>query len=421
MAETGGTVRGRGRLRLCVDSSMRTPTTPRPHLLKRPSFRLAVLLLVVAAAAFAATAGGAAAKTSCGEKVIDDWYGSKTGQLSHTYPLHCYRDALSDHQGPYRSRRLLERASGHPLRDAAGDRAAATGGGPPDADVTSICTADALPSWHGGPDAKNGGHAPTSVVRRAAQLATARPSGPIVDILHGSSAVVRPAARDRARRRSPRSCSSLGSAAYVARRRQLRRQTLRPQAESGPQNPLAPRPPPRYRCTSCTAIAPSPTAEATRLTEPSRASPAKKNPGWLDSRKNGGAVELPVAAEVGAGDDEALRDRAGARTGQLAVDGVPPMRMKSASAGSSSSSPARLDHDPLELPVAAAPARCGCRCGTVIAELPEQRSTRYWDICSSSVSPRTSSVTERACAARCSAAWPAEFAPPTTKTSPPRW
>ena len=40
----------------------------------------------------------------------------------------------------------------------------------------------------------------------------------------------------------------------------------------------------RYRCTSVTAIAPSPTAEATRLTESARTSPATNTPGTLDSR-----------------------------------------------------------------------------------------------------------------------------------------
>ena len=44
---------------------------------------------------------------------------------------------------------------------------------------------------------------------------------------------------------------------------------------------------------SATAIAPSPTAEATRLMEPWRTSPATKRPGWLDSRKSGGAGERP--------------------------------------------------------------------------------------------------------------------------------
>ena len=41
---------------------------------------------------------------------------------------------------------------------------------------------------------------------------------------------------------------------------------------------------PRCRCTKWMAIAPSPTAEATRFTEPLRTSPAAKTPGRLVSR-----------------------------------------------------------------------------------------------------------------------------------------
>lgn len=43
----------------------------------------------------------------------------------------------------------------------------------------------------------------------------------------------------------------------------------------------------KYSCTNWTAIAPSPTDDATRLTEPDRTSPAANTPGWLVSRSNG--------------------------------------------------------------------------------------------------------------------------------------
>src|ERR1700674_948692 len=43
----------------------------------------------------------------------------------------------------------------------------------------------------------------------------------------------------------------------------------------------------RYSCTNCTVMEPSPTADATRLTEPDRTSPAANTPGWLVSSKNG--------------------------------------------------------------------------------------------------------------------------------------
>jgi hypothetical protein len=199
--------------------------------LKRQTLRLA-LILVVAAAAFAATAGAAAAKTPCGIQVINDWYGSKTGQLRHTYPLHCYRDALKIVQGRtdislYSNARqdiLLA------LQQAIAFGKGGGGLGPPD-----VLTADAVPSFLGGPDATNGGHAPPgdqplTIRPRAAKpgpvgiipTSSSASSVPLPAIVLGAIAVL---------------LLALGSATYLARRRQLRRQTLRPQAESGPRNP----------------------------------------------------------------------------------------------------------------------------------------------------------------------------------------
>ena len=43
----------------------------------------------------------------------------------------------------------------------------------------------------------------------------------------------------------------------------------------------------KYSCTNRTAIAPSPTAEATRFAEPDRTSPAAKTPGRLVSSRKG--------------------------------------------------------------------------------------------------------------------------------------
>ena len=48
----------------------------------------------------------------------------------------------------------------------------------------------------------------------------------------------------------------------------------------------------RYSSTNCTAIAPSPTAEATRFVEPDRTSPAANTLGRLVSSKNGGRCEV---------------------------------------------------------------------------------------------------------------------------------
>ena len=64
----------------------------------------------------------------------------------------------------------------------------------------------------------------------------------------------------------------------------------------------------RYSWTNCTAIAPSPTAEATLLTEPDRTSPAAKTPGRLASSRNGGRSRRPEGrlGEGRPGQDEPL-------------------------------------------------------------------------------------------------------------------
>jgi hypothetical protein len=200
--------------------------------LKRATFRLAVLI-AVSAAVFAATTGAASAKPTCGQQVIDDWYGSKTGQLSKTYPIHCYRDALKI-VGHETDLEVYSNAHSDILRAMqlaiAAGKSNGTGGGPSDP-TASVETADALPSFLGGPDAKNGGHPPTGEEPYATR---GRPTtGPVVGVLQRGS--------------SPSSVPvpaivlgaiaalllMLGSAAYIARRRQQRRQTFRPRHANG--------------------------------------------------------------------------------------------------------------------------------------------------------------------------------------------
>ena len=199
--------------------------------MKHPAVRL-VLFLAVAATALAATTCAASAKPSCGQQVIDDWYGSKTGQLSKTYPIHCYRDALKI-VGHETDLEVYSNAHNDILRAmqlaiAAGN-SGGNGGGPDP--TASVETADALPSFLGGPDAKNGGHPPTSEEPYATR---GRPtSGPVVGVLqHGSdpSSVPVPAIVLGA---VAALLLALGSAAYIARRRQQRRQTLRPRHANG--------------------------------------------------------------------------------------------------------------------------------------------------------------------------------------------
>lgn len=192
--------------------------------MKRQTVRLAALLTVVAAA-FAAVSGTAAAKSSCGQQVIDNWYGSKTGQLSKTFPLHCYKDALAI-VGKEQDLEIYSNARQDILRAMA--IVLASGHNGPQGPATSIATADALPSFLGGPDKKNGGKPPTSTVpylrnphstpNFGLPKSSSASSVPVPAIVLGAIAVL---------------LLMLGSAAYVARRRQLRRQTLRPRHANG--------------------------------------------------------------------------------------------------------------------------------------------------------------------------------------------
>ena len=199
----------------------------------RTPFR-AVLLLLVALAAFAATAGTAAAAKSCGEKVIDDWYGSQSGQLSKTYPIHCYRDALKLIKGrtdiDIYSNANQDITFAMQLAIARGN---GKGGPPSSAGVvpTDPRLTDALPSFRGGPDAKNGGHAPPGTPV-GGQPTGPKSTGPVTGPLQSSSpssvpvpAIVLAAVAAL--------LLALGAAAFFARRRQTRRQTLTPRHANG--------------------------------------------------------------------------------------------------------------------------------------------------------------------------------------------
>ena len=197
--------------------------------MKRPTVRLAFLFILLAAAV-AATAGSAAAKTSCGEKVIDDWYGSKTGELRHTYAIHCYQDAIKIiHSRPDLA--IYSNAEQDILFALQAALAAHKGGGPQDP-TSSIYTADALPSFLGGPDKKYGGHPPPGVEPVTLQPRANPNPGPLSDVFKGSSAssVPLPAIVLGA---IAALLLALGTAAYVARRRQQRRQTFRPRHANG--------------------------------------------------------------------------------------------------------------------------------------------------------------------------------------------
>jgi hypothetical protein len=92
----------------------------------------------------------------------------------------------------------------------------------------------------------------------------------------------------------------------------------------------------RYSCTNWKAIAPSPTAEATRFTDPERTSPAANTPGRLVSSRNGGRAMLH---------DRDCERAAPVRTnpfasrsiseGSQSVRGVAPIKLNTAGATSS--------------------------------------------------------------------------------------
>src|SRR4249920_1009866 len=98
----------------------------------------------------------------------------------------------------------------------------------------------------------------------------------------------------------------------------------------------------RYSSTNCTAIAPSPTAEATRLTEPDRTSPAANTPGRLVSSKNGGCLDVHSdcvkAGPVRINPQESVSISLGSQS----VRGTAPIKLKSAGVSSVRTSPVLL-------------------------------------------------------------------------------
>src|SRR5262249_13487133 len=191
-----------------------------------------ILPPAVPPAAAAVTAGSAAAR-SCGVAVIDDWYGSKNGRLSKVYPRHCYADAIKiiedrpDIDIYTNAKQDILLALQQAI--AAGKGGKGPGGGAPPSDPA---TADALPSFLGGPNAKAGGQSSEQPITIKT---SARPRKPVDSVLgtDSASSVPLPAI---VLGSVAALLLALGSAAFIARRRQQRRHQLRPQAQSGPPN-----------------------------------------------------------------------------------------------------------------------------------------------------------------------------------------
>jgi hypothetical protein len=68
------------------------PLMPVPDVLFRRLLLPAALLALIAAALFATTPAASAKAKTCGEKVVDDWYGD--GRVDEVFPTHCYLDAI---------------------------------------------------------------------------------------------------------------------------------------------------------------------------------------------------------------------------------------------------------------------------------------------------------------------------------------
>lgn len=68
------------------------PPMPVPDVLFRRLLLPAALLALVAVALLATAPAASAKAKTCGEKVVDDWYGD--GRVDEVFPAHCYLDAI---------------------------------------------------------------------------------------------------------------------------------------------------------------------------------------------------------------------------------------------------------------------------------------------------------------------------------------
>jgi hypothetical protein len=63
-----------------------------PDVLSRRILLPAALVALVAVACLASAPGASAKAKTCGEQVVDDWYGN--GRVDQIFPTHCYLDAI---------------------------------------------------------------------------------------------------------------------------------------------------------------------------------------------------------------------------------------------------------------------------------------------------------------------------------------
>src|SRR5215472_626304 len=175
----------------------------------------------------------------------------------------------------------------------------------------------------------------------------------------------------------------------------------------------------RYSWTNWTTMEPSPTAEATRLIEPDRTSPAAKTPGRLVSSRKGWRRTFQCGES---------KSRGPVRTKSLAsfsisggnhsVRGTAPMKLKRAGHSKARRWPVSLLSSSTRRRVPSPERRfTSVWSRTSMMGISSIRDTRYAYMSLCKLSPRTTRYTLRACPERYTAAWPAELPPPTTTTS----
>ncbi len=179
------------------------------------------------------------------------------------------------------------------------------------------------------------------------------------------------------------------------------------------------------RCTNETAIDPSPTADATRLTLPPRTSPTANTPGQARLEQVRRPRERPLrrgqvlGRQVRPGLDEALRVERDAAVEPAAC--WAPRRSSRRRAGcrgvsALAASGCRASARARGARRLRAP-RSRCACAARSRDSPRCGGSGSATCVSARPAERTSMCTRRAVCARNTAAWPAELPPPTTMTS----
>jgi len=185
----------------------------------RHSLALAALLAMVASAVVALTTTGpatAAAKTSCGDKVLADWFDN--GRIDRLYPLHCYEDAIDAIPDDLRDYADAEQVISRALQSALRGELAPGGADPTPGGTSDGGTTTPGGPGSGGPDDPNGSGTGGGQVA-APEVDTSAPSSvPIPLLVLGGMSIALLAA---------------GGLGYLSRRRQAAHDDLPPDDSVG--------------------------------------------------------------------------------------------------------------------------------------------------------------------------------------------